>query len=95
MNPQFVEFVAETFAEDPTRAGVVCSYLEDGRYYMSVVRYHEAYAQNKEIVARATDADFSECFRSLVQEFEQWLTVQRSSSPPCSTTSSGQGADAK
>lgn len=67
----FAQIVAIHFASDPSRASVVVSWLDNDRYYMSVVRYHGKFGADKEVVVKSINVDFDSCFQNLVKEWRQ------------------------
>jgi hypothetical protein len=63
--------VGEYYQDDPTRAGVVASHLEDGDMYFSVVRYHGKFAKDKEVVCSVKSDDNPYISISILAE--KWL----------------------
>lgn len=59
---------------DPSRAGVVLSRLQDGSYYASLVRYLQAYGQGKVVVCKATGKTSAEAVDCLART---WRAVPR------------------
>lgn len=53
------------YPNDPSRAGVVLSRLQNGTYYASLCRYLKAYGGDKQVLCKATGPDAESAVRAL------------------------------
>lgn len=66
----FTAAVGEAYAEDPSRAGLVLSQLDDNSWYASVVRYRGAAGSDKRVVAKVhRGSSFEKAVEDLAREW--------------------------
>lgn len=73
--------ITETWATDPTTPGLVCSFLpyEDTtqQFYVSVVRYNEAFGRGKRVVYSAKAASFDAAAREVAAKLVEPTATQQ------------------
>jgi len=78
MFEQLLKTVAEFYGGDPTTAGVVAACIGPGKFYASVVRYHERFGQGKHVVATSTGETLDATIETLL---DTWLQLVRAEIP--------------
>lgn len=66
---KLIKAVSFKFKEDLTAPGVTVSFLKNGEYYCSVVRYHEAFAKGKEVVCSGHGLSLHDAVLNAAQSF--------------------------
>lgn len=61
--------VRSEFSDDEATPRVTVGQMQDGRWYMAVVRYPDGSNESKETVCKAVDQNFSQCFKKLVSKW--------------------------
>jgi hypothetical protein len=60
------------YGSDPTQPSIVISHLRNNRFYISVVRYGQAFAKEKRVVYKTQHADFDQALHSVAT----WIAGQ-------------------
>lgn len=63
---QITDRLTEMFGEDPSSPCVTTSKLPNGRYYVSLCRFHERMGQQREVIAKTQADTLLEAFATLV-----------------------------
>lgn len=71
---EIVKEVAEHYASDPSRASVTVSFLADGTYYASIVRYTKRLGEGKEVVTRLRDTTLEAAIAGVYENWKLTLT---------------------
>ena len=64
-----VTAVEYRFPNDPSSPGVIVSKIKNGRYYVSIVRYTEAYGQGKTMIHQATEENLLTALEQITHQF--------------------------
>ena len=68
-----MDAVAAEYSKDPTRAGLVSAKLPDG-YYVSIVRYREAYGNGRTIVTHEKGETLDGALRMIAERWHKLVT---------------------
>lgn len=69
MLQRLIKEVVDRYAEDPSCAGVLVSWIEGSMWYMSIQRYKKAYGEGKTLVVSERNEEWDVCLMMLVLAF--------------------------
>lgn len=73
-----LQALPELYPTDPSKPGVVLSYLGPDRYYASIARYEESHGRHKKILHHSTGATVEEAVQTLAGKLiAQTSSVQK------------------
>lgn len=65
--------VKEEFPDDGSTPRVTVGLMNDGRWYMAIVRYPEGSNESKETVVKACHQNYEKCLQRLVAKFDDLI----------------------